>query len=112
MVSHCDSSFAVWNMLSSLKEQASNNVERELIVDESKQTCYMVQGNNSLMVNSESHLDDYASSSDDHDSSMDTHALNEELSIFCENLLSKYKVLKARVLIKKEKMKISFQNSF
>jgi len=38
-----------------------------------------------------SHLDDCASSSNDHASSMDAHALNEQLSIFCENLLSKYK---------------------
>ena len=52
----------MWNTLSSLKEQVSNNVERELITDESDQTCYMVQGNESLEVTSESHLDDCASS--------------------------------------------------
>jgi len=96
MISHCDSTFTVWNTLSSLKEQVSNNVEREPIVDKSDQMCYMVQGNDSLEVISESHIDNCASSSDDHDSSMDTHALNEELSIFCENLLSKYKVLKSK----------------
>ena len=53
----------------------------------------MVQGNDSLKVNSDTHLDDCASSSNDHDS-MDAHTLNEELFMFCENLLSKYKVLK------------------
>jgi len=37
MVSHCDSAFVVWNTLTSLKEQASNNLERESIVDESEQ---------------------------------------------------------------------------
>ena len=36
MVSHCDSTFVVWNTLSSLKEQASNNVDREVVVDESE----------------------------------------------------------------------------
>ena len=53
----------------------------------------MVQGNDSLEINSDTHLDDYASFSNDHDS-MDAHVLNEELSLFCENLLKKYKVLK------------------
>ena len=56
----------------------------------------MVQGMDSFEVKSDTHLDDCASSSDDHDSSMDAHALNEELSIFCENLLSKYEVLKSK----------------
>ena len=41
----------------------------------------------------DTHLDDCANSSNDHDS-MDVHASNEELFEFCENLLSKYKVLK------------------
>ena len=72
--------------MSSLKEQASNNVEREPIVDESEQAYHMVQGNDSLEVNSKTHLDDCAISSNYHDS-MDAHALNEELSEFCENML-------------------------
>ena len=33
--------------------------------DESEQRCYMVQGNDSLEVNSETHLDDCSSSSGD-----------------------------------------------
>ena len=60
MVSHCESAFAVWNTLTSPKEQTSHILEREAIRDESKQTCYMVQGNDSLEVNSDTHLDDSA----------------------------------------------------
>ena len=55
----------------------------------------MVQVNDSLEVNLDTHLNDCASSSID-DNAMDAHALNEELSIFCENLLSKYKLLKSK----------------
>ena len=61
---------------------------------ESEQHCYMVQGNDSLEVNSETHLDDCASSSDD--DHIDADALNEELSNVCEKLLEKYKVLKKK----------------
>ena len=39
------------------------------MVDESDNACYMVQGNDSLEVYSDTHLDDSATSSnDDHDS--------------------------------------------
>ena len=48
----------------------------------------MVQGNDSLEVNSETQLDDSASSSGD--DYVDADALNEELSLVCENLLEKY----------------------
>ena len=64
--------------------------------------CYMIQGNDSLEVQSESQLDnDSASSScDDY---VDAHALNEELSIVCEKLIEKYKILKKKSLgIEKE----------
>ena len=86
LISHCDSAFAVWNTLTSLKEQASNNLGGEHIGDDSDEACYMVQGNDSLKVTSDTHLDDCASSScsDDY---VDADALNEELSIVCENLL-------------------------
>ena len=68
-----------------------------------EQTYYIVQGNDYLEVNSETHLDDCANSSgDDH---MDVDALNEELSIFCENLLEKYKLLKKRSFALKEENK-------
>jgi len=78
--------------------QTTNYVEKESFVDESDETCYMIQGIDSLEVHSDTHLDDSAiSSNDDHDS-MDAHALNEKLSLFCENLLEKYKLLKKKVL--------------
>ena len=74
MISHCDSTFVMWNTLSSLKKQASNNVKREPIVDEPNEACYMVQGNYSLEVTSDSHLDDCASTShDDNDDEMHTY---------------------------------------
>ena len=96
MVSYCDSAFVVWNTLTSPALQTTKYVEEEFSGDESDQPCYMVSGNDSLEVNSESQLDDSASSSgDDH---MDTDALNEELSIVCENLLEKYQVLKKKCL--------------
>ena len=61
---------------------------------ESEQACYMVQGNDSLEVNSETQLDDSASSSGD--DYVDADTLNEELSIVCENLLQKYQLLKKK----------------
>ena len=89
MVSHCDSAFTVWNTLTSPKLQTPNIVEKKSSEDESEQQCYMVQGNDSLEKNSDTQLDDSASSScDDY---MDADALNEELSIVCENLLEKIK---------------------
>ena len=53
------------------------------------------QGNDFLEVISDTHLDDSVSSSCD-DNSIDAHALNEELFMFCEKLLSKYKALKSK----------------
>ena len=49
---------------------------------------YMVQGNDSLEVNSDSYLDDYASTFNDEHDNMDAHMLNVELFEFYENLLS------------------------
>ena len=66
----------------------------------------MVQGNDSLEVQSKTHLDDCASSSGDDYIDVDT--LNEELSIICENLLAKYKVLKKKSLKIKEENKDLF----
>jgi len=68
LISHFNSAFAVWNTLTSPKEQVQHILEREPRRDESEQTCYMVQGNNPLEVNSDTHLDDCVSSSNDHDS--------------------------------------------
>jgi len=94
MVSHCDSAFAVWNTSTSPKLQTMKYVEEESSRDESEQACYMVQENDSLEVNSDTQLNDSASSScNDY---VDADALNEELSIVCEKLLEKYKVLKKK----------------
>ena len=84
----------------------TNNVEKESSGEESDQACFIVQGNDSLEVISDTQLDDSASSSCDNN--MDAHALNEELSIFCENLLSKYKILKNKSSRLKEENKILF----
>ena len=60
----------------------------------------------SLEVHLDTQLDNSASSScDDY---IDAHALNEELSIVCENLLSKYKLLKMKSLELKEENKNLF----
>ena len=96
MVFHCDSAFAVWNTLTSPELQTTNYVEKEPLMDESEQTCYMVQGNDSLEINSDTQLDDCASSSNDDHDSMDADILNEEFFIVCENLLEKYQVLKKK----------------
>ena len=53
----------------------------------------MVQGNDSLEVHSDTQLDSASSSCDDY---VNPDALNEELSIICENFLEKYKVLKKK----------------
>ena len=86
----------MWNTLTSPKVQTAYVLEKEPKRNESDQACFMVQGINSLEINSDNYLDDCACSFNNHDSSMDAHALNEELSKFCENLLSKYKLLKGK----------------
>ena len=70
-------------------------MEKESSGDKSDQAYFMVQGIDSLEVKSDTQLDDSASSSCDNNA-MDAHSLNEELSLFCENLLSKYKLLKKK----------------
>ena len=57
----------------------------------------MVQGNDSLEVQSESQLDSFDASSSC-DEYVDANALNEELSIVCEKLIEKYNVLKKKSL--------------
>ena len=66
----------------------------------------MVQRNDSLEVISETQLDNSASFSCD--DNMDADALDEELSIFCENLLEKYKLLKKKNFKLKEENKDLF----
>ena len=50
--SHYDSAFAVWSILTSPELQLQNQVEMESSGGESDDACYMVQGNDSLEVNS------------------------------------------------------------
>ena len=57
LVYNCDSAFAVWNTLTSSKLQTPTIMEDESN-GESEQHCYMVQGNDSLEVYSETQLDD------------------------------------------------------
>ena len=65
MTSHYDSAFALWNILTSPKLLTTNYVEKEPLVDESDETCYIVQGIDSLEVHLDTHLDDSVSSSCD-----------------------------------------------
>ena len=58
-------------------------MEKESSGEESNEVCYVVQGNDSLEINSDTELDDCASSSGD--DIMDADALNEELFIIYEN---------------------------
>ena len=108
MISHCDSAFTVWNTLSSPKEQTTYVLEKESSGDESDDACYMVEGNDSFEVHLETQLDDCASSSCDE--YIDADALNEELSIVCENLLEKYQVLKKKSFKLNKKIRICIQN--
>ena len=106
MISYCDFAFTVWNTLTSPELQTPNIVEEESGRGESEQHCYMVQGNDSLKVNSETQLDDCTSSSGD--DYVDADALNEELSIVSENLLRKYQLLKKKTFKLKEENKDLF----
>ena len=63
----------------------------------------MVQGNDSLEVQSETQLD--TSTSSYYNECMDAQALNDELAKNCENLISKYKLLKKENFGLKEKNK-------
>ena len=92
MVSHCDFAFAVWNILTSPELQTQINKKEKSNGEKSDQRCFMVQGNDSLEVNLETQLNDCASSSGD--DLVDADALNNKLAINCENLISKYEVLK------------------
>ena len=56
-ISHCDSAFVVWNTLTSPKLQTINFVKKESSGDKADQACFMAQGNDSLEVHLETHLD-------------------------------------------------------
>ena len=107
-VSNLDSAFAVWNKLTTTTtSKLQLQIQPEESSGESDSQCYTVQGNDSLEVHSETHLDDDgdASSSNDY---IDAHALNEELSIVCEKLIEKYNILKKKTCaLNKENEKLS-----
>ena len=63
LISYCDSAFPVWNILTSPKEQTTHILEKESSEDEFDQTCFMVHGNDSLEVISDTQVDDSTSSS-------------------------------------------------
>ena len=65
-------------------------MEKKSSGEESDQRCFMVQGNDSLEVHSDTQLD--ASTSSYCNECMDAQALNDELAKNCENLISKYKL--------------------
>jgi len=93
-VSNIDSAFAVWNILTTTTtSKLQLPIQEEESSGESESQSYMVQGNDSLEVHSESQLDNDDASSSCNDF-VDPHALNEELSIVCEKLIEKYNVLK------------------
>ena len=76
-VSNFDSAFAVWNLLTTTitTSELQLSIQPEESSGESESQCFMVQGNDSLEVQSESLLDanDASSSCDD---IVDPHALN------------------------------------
>ena len=85
-VSNIDFAFAAWNILTTTttsKLQLSIQQEESSGDESEPQQCYTVQGNDSLEVYSDTQLDNASSSCDEY---VDVNALNEELSIVCENL--------------------------
>jgi len=82
IVSHCNSAFAVWNILTSPELQTQINEKEKSSGEESDQRCLMVQGNDSLEVYSDTQLDNSTSSSCNE--CVDAHALNNELAIGSE----------------------------
>ena len=107
MVSHCDSAFAVWNILTSPELQTQINKREKSSGEESEHHCFMVQENDSLEVHSDTQLHSASSSCDDY---IDLNALNEELSIVCEKLLEKYNLLKKKSFELKDEIRICVQN--
>ena len=68
LVSNLDSSFAVWNKLTTSTSKLQLQIQPEESSGESESQCFMVQGNDSLEVHSETQLDcnDASSSCDEH----------------------------------------------
>jgi len=93
----------VWNILTSPELPTLINKKRRSSRDESDERCFMVQGNDSLEVYSDTQLD--VSTSSHCNDCMDAQALNEELDKICKNLISKYKLLKKDNFCLKEENK-------
>ena len=92
MISHCDSAFAVWNILTSPELQTQINMGERFRRDKSDEHCFIVQENDSLEVQSKTQLN--ANSSSYCNECMEAQAINNELAKRCEKLLEKYKLLK------------------
>ena len=108
LASNFDSAFAVWNMLTTTTtSKLQLPIQPEESSGESDSQCLMVQGNDSLEVQSETQLDSFDASSSC-DEYVDPNTLNEELSIVCEKLIEKYNILKKKSLGLKMKIKICF----
>ena len=97
----------MWNILTSPELQTQINKKGKSSRDESDQRCFMVQGNDSLEVHLNTQLDSASSSCDEY---IDADALNEELSIVCEKLLEKYKILKKKSTKLNKKIRIYVQD--
>ena len=77
-VSNLDSAFAVWNKLTTTTtSELQVQIQEEESSGESDSQCFMVQGNDSLEVHSETHLDNDDCASSSCDENIDAHALNE-----------------------------------
>ena len=82
-VANLDSASVVWNSLISLGEQEQYYAGSDSDVgSDASNVCYMVQGDNSLKVNTESEVEKEVDMSYD------------ELESFCQQLLEKYDMLK------------------
>jgi len=78
---HYDSAFAVWSILTSPELPKIINRMRRSKRDKSDEHCFMVQGNDSLEVQSDTLLD--ASSSSYCNNCMDAQVMNDELAKNC-----------------------------
>jgi len=100
---HYDSAFVVWSILTSPELPRIINKIRRSRRDMSEEHCLMVQGKNSLEVQSESQLDD-CSSSYCH-GCFEVQKLNVELASKLENFVEKHDSLQKKHFDLKEEMK-------
>ena len=100
---HYDSAFAIWSILTSPELPKIINKLRRSRRDKSDEHCLIVQGNDSLEVQSESQLDD--SSSSYCYGCLEAQTLNMELATKLDNFLEKHKLLKEDNLVLKNELK-------